>query len=106
MGPKEEVGLHFLLFQTNIRRQFKFIQHTRINNRKFHSLNNDPDPITGDPDPEAKGLKADFTIQQKGVRKRVREIPRFVDVKGGAYFFMPGISGNQIFDWSRGERNS
>lgn len=89
--PKEEVGLQFLCFNTNIRRQFEFIQQTWSNNRKFHSLNNDPDPISGDPDPEGIGLLADFTIQKSPVRERYQGIPRFVDVKGGAYFFMPGI---------------
>lgn len=89
--PQEDTGLQFLCFNINIRRQFEFIQQTWSNNRKFHSLNNDPDPISGDPDPEEIGLKADFTVQKLPVRERYTNIPRFVHVKGGAYFFMPGI---------------
>ncbi len=31
-------------------------------------------------------------MQAVPVRRRVTGVPRFVDVKGGAYCFMPGIS--------------
>ena len=33
-----------------------------------------------------------FTIPTEGVRERVTDIPRFVSVKGGAYFFLPGLA--------------
>jgi hypothetical protein len=33
-----------------------------------------------------------FTIQSQGLRERLLEVPRFVSVKGGAYFFMPGLA--------------
>ncbi len=87
----QDMGLHFVCFNTNIARQFEFVQHTWVNDPKFHGLYNDPDPVMGEPDPELKGKKASFTIQQAPVREEVRDIPRFVEVIGGEYFFTPGI---------------
>ena len=81
----EERGLHFICLSANIARQFEFIQHTWINNPKFDGLYDDVDPLVGAPKP------AVFTIQAEPVRRRVLGLPRFVSVRGGAYFFLPGI---------------
>jgi len=86
-----ERGLYFICFNGNIRRQFEFIQQTWINNRNFAGLYNDPDPLIGDNDRSRDGHTSVFTIPGKPVRTRVLDLPRFVDVRGGAYFFMPGI---------------
>ena len=32
-----------------------------------------------------------FTIAARPAPRRVHDLPRFVDVKGGQYFFLPGI---------------
>jgi Dyp-type peroxidase family len=101
LDPKEvlrsekeaKAGLYFICFNTNIGRQFEFIQHTWNNNPKFDGLYNDIDPVIGFPF-LAKGYPdagAEFTIQACPVRKKVKGIPQFVFVKGGAYFFLPGI---------------
>ncbi|MEL7003428.1 MAG: peroxidase, partial [Bacteroidota bacterium] len=84
-------GLHFLCFNTNIGRQFELIQQTWVNNPKFAGLYEDPDPIIGYPEIMGEGATTTFTEQAKPIRKKVKGIPRFVEVKGGAYFFMPGI---------------
>jgi hypothetical protein len=35
---------------------------------------------------------ADFVIPAAGgVRRRVADLPRFVSIRGGAYFFLPGL---------------
>jgi Dyp-type peroxidase family len=81
----EERGLHFMCLSANIARQFEFVQHTWINNPKFDGLYDDADPLIGPPRP---GL---FTIQAAPVRRRVLGLPRFVTVRGGAYFFLPGL---------------
>ncbi|WP_340114845.1 Dyp-type peroxidase [Maribellus mangrovi] len=86
-----ERGLHFICFNGNIRRQFEFIQQTWVNNRNFAGLYTDPDPIIGDCDTLKHGQPSTFTMPAHPVRKRVHNLPRFVDVRGGAYFFMPGI---------------
>lgn len=85
-------GIHFICFNTDIGRQFEFIQQTWINNPKFEGLFADADPIMGDHDLRDEGRTGNFTVQDAPVRRRVRGLPRFVHVKGGAYFFFPGLS--------------
>jgi Dyp-type peroxidase family len=86
--PEEqrERGLHFICLNANIARQFEFVQHTWLNNPKFGDLYDDPDPLVGATD----GPRA-FTIQRAPVRRRLPELPSFISIRGGAYFFMPGI---------------
>lgn len=85
-------GLHFICFNANISRQFEFIQHTWNDNTKFAGLYDDPDPILGIKDSRNKNETHDFTIPAYPVRRKIRGLRRFVHVKGGAYFFMPGIN--------------
>lgn len=86
-----ERGLHFLCFNTNLNRQFEFIQHTWVNNPKFAGLYDDADPLIGEHDSEGAGRTGVFTMPGEPLRQRVTGIERFVQVRGGAYFFMPGI---------------
>jgi Dyp-type peroxidase family len=86
-----ERGLHFICFNTHIGRQFEFIQHTWINNPKFDGLYDDDDPLIGARGDAHGGPGGVFTVQSEPIRTRVTGMPRFVHVRGGAYFFMPGI---------------
>lgn len=81
----QDRGLLFIALNANLQRQFEFIQHSWINNPSFAGLYNDSDPIAG---PRSEN---DFTIQRDPVRQKCNALPRFVEVAGGAYFFMPGI---------------
>lgn len=81
-------GLYFICLNANIAGQYEFIQQTWLNNPKFFGLYNQVDPLVGPQ--EASG--AEFIIQQEPVRRRLREVPSFVRVRGGAYFFLPGRS--------------
>jgi Dyp-type peroxidase family len=83
----EERGLHFMCLNANIARQFEFIQHTWVNNAKFGGLYDDPDPIVT----ASEQLGSTFTVPANPVRQRVTGVPPFVTVRGGAYFFLPGI---------------
>ena len=85
-----ERGLHFICFNTNLNRQFEFIQHTWVNNTKFGGLYDDADPLIGEHDPEGTGKTGTFTVPGEPVRQRVTGLERFVHLRGGAYFFMPG----------------
>ena len=90
--PARERGLHFICFNADIARQFEFIQQDWINSPKFAALfYNAADPITGAQNPVHREYTDTFTVQATPVRKRLTGLPRFVDVRGGAYFFMPGI---------------
>jgi len=86
-GDTSERGLNFICLNANIQRQFEFISHTWLNNPKFDRLYDDADPVTAPSAP----FGGTFTIPTDGVRERVTNVPRFVSVKGGAYFFLPGL---------------
>ncbi|MDN5217147.1 Dyp-type peroxidase [Fulvivirgaceae bacterium BMA12] len=95
LPPTGSRGLNFICFNTDIDRQFEFVQHTWANNRKFHNLYNDVDPIVGvqrsATDKNQIG-HTQFEAQTSPVRKRYQDLPPFVRVKGGSYFFMPGLT--------------
>ena len=78
-------GLHFACIVGSIRRQFEFVQRTWLNNPGFASLRDEPDPLVG-----SKIERARFTVQQPTPAKRL-ELPNFVQLRGGAYFFMPSL---------------
>jgi Dyp-type peroxidase family len=80
-------GLHFVCLCADIARQFEFVQHTWLLSTKFGGLYADADPLLGAPAPGA----GTFTIQADPVRHQYRGLSRFVTVRGGAYFFLPGI---------------
>ena len=82
-----ERGLHFVCLAGNIARQFEFVQHTWANNPKFGGLYDEVDPIMG---PRGES-GATFSMPDTPVRKRITGIPSFVTVRGGGYFFLPGI---------------
>jgi Dyp-type peroxidase family len=83
-------GLHFICLNSDIERQFEFVQQTWINNPVFGGLNGEVDPLVGYQDKLDKG-DAKMTVPADPVRTRVHDIPPFVTVKGGAYFFLPSI---------------
>ncbi|HEU4454450.1 MAG TPA: hypothetical protein VFR81_15385 [Longimicrobium sp.] len=89
-------GLHFICFNSDIVRQFEFVQNTWINGMKFDGLYAEPDPVVGphvDPaDAKHPEQVSAFTEPRCPVRHREMAIPRFVTMRGGAYLFMPGVS--------------
>lgn len=83
-----ERGLHFICLNAAIDRQFEFVQNQWANNPKFGELYDDPDPLIGVTE-ESTGT---FTVQGQPVRHRCSNLPHFVQMRGGAYFFLPGIT--------------
>jgi Dyp-type peroxidase family len=81
-------GIHFICLNANIARQFEFVQHTWLNNPKFAGLYDDTDPLVASHQGDAG---RSFTVQARPFRQRVTGLPAFVTVKGGAYFFLPGL---------------
>jgi Dyp-type peroxidase family len=82
-----ERGLFFMCVNANIRRQFEFVQQTWVNNPKFDGLYDERDPLLGDR--AADG--GEFTIPDEPARQRLEGMPRFVEVRGGEYFFLPSV---------------
>ena len=82
-----ERGLYFICLAGNISRQFELIQTTWLNSTKFDRLYDEADPLVAN---RAPGT-ANFTVPADPVRLRYTDIPKLVTVRGGAYFFLPGI---------------
>lgn len=96
-APAGERGLQFLCLGANISRQFEFVQNAWAMSAKFASLATESDPLLGNREPLLSGEATDrFSLPQAGAPARcVQGLPQFVTVRGGAYFFMPGIKALQ-----------
>lgn len=90
----DERGLHFVCLAANIVRQFEFVQNAWAMSAKFAGLATESDPLLGNREPLLSGEASDrFTMPQADAPARcLKNLPQFVSVRGGAYFFMPGIS--------------
>lgn len=88
-----ERGLQFIAMNANIERQFEFVQNAWMARTKFDGLTEESDPLLGNREPvDGCPFTNTFSIPRQGkVRKRLMEMPQFVTVRGGAYFFLPGI---------------
>ncbi|WP_426595576.1 Dyp-type peroxidase [Cellulomonas sp. McL0617] len=83
----DERGLYFLCLNANLARQFEFVQHGWLNGNVFAPLDDADDPLIGS---RVHGPST-FTVPGEPVRHRYRELPQFVQMRGGAYFFLPGL---------------
>src|SRR5437762_4737383 len=81
-----ERGVAVFVGCASLIRQFEFAQNVWINDRTFHELGNERDPIIGTQDGTF-----DMTIPKRPVRKKITGLPAFTTVRSGAYFFLPGI---------------
>jgi hypothetical protein len=57
-----------------------------VNDPKFKDLGNERDPIVGTQDGTF-----DMTIPKRPIKKTIKGLPAFTTIRGGAYFFLPGI---------------
>lgn len=79
-------GLLFMCLNGDIERQFEFIQQTWMGSTKFHGLTSETDPLAG------RGLDIEngYTIPTRRGPIGLSPLPRFVTMRGGGYFFLPG----------------
>ena len=89
----EATGLHFICLGANIARQFEFVQSAWLSGLRFDGLSDESDPLIGHHLPRDDGTPTDgFSIPlDSGPDRRVCGLPQFVTVRGGAYFFLPGL---------------
>jgi Dyp-type peroxidase family len=81
-----ERGIAAFVGCASLIRQYEFAQTVWANNPKFHDLKNERDPFIGTQDGTL-----DLTIPRRPIRKQIKGLPAFTTVRGGAYFFLPGI---------------
>ncbi len=88
MDDGQARGLLFVAFNARIDLQFEFLQKQWVNRGEFvGQAGNRKDPLIGD---NAGAVADQFIIP--GRPGPVFNLPRFVSVRGGDYFFVPGIS--------------
>jgi deferrochelatase/peroxidase EfeB len=75
-------GLLFICLNTDITRQFEFIQQTWVLNPNFATLYDETDPLIGP--------KGTMTVHDEPLR-RIIGVDTFVQMAGGEYFFLPSI---------------
>ncbi|MCK8469057.1 peroxidase [Microbacterium sp. KSW4-16] len=82
-----ERGLHFIFMSARAMETVEFLQRNWINKGEFVGLGDERDPIIGVQEPQLT-----FTIPKTPVRTRVHGMDTFNELKGGEYFFMPGLA--------------
>ena len=87
-APEDGVdrGIAAFVICASLVRQFEFAQNVWVNDPNFHELGNERDPMIG-----AQDGSYDMTIPKRPIRRKIKGLPAFTTVKGGAYFFLPGI---------------
>jgi len=92
-------GLNFICLNANISRQFEFLQNAWIASTKFAGLTSESDPLLGNRK-SIQGCQASANFTMLGedtIPRRVSDLPQFVNVKGGAYFFLPSLRALHYF---------
>lgn len=81
-----ERGIAAFVGCASLVRQFEFAMNVWANDPNFHELGNERDPIFGTQDGTF-----DMTIPKRPIRKKIKGLPAFTTIRGGAYFFLPGL---------------
>ena len=81
-----ERGIAAFVICASLIRQFEFAQNVWINDKNFHELANERDPIIGTQDGTLE-----FKIPKRPIRRTLAGLPAFTTLRGGAYFFLPGL---------------
>ena len=89
----EDRGLHFICLVANISRQFEFVQNAWVMSTKFNGLSGESDPLLGNRQPiPGCPVTSSFSMPREGKPPDcLVGVPQFVTVRGGAYFFLPGV---------------
>jgi len=96
---ESERGLHFICLNSNIARQFEFVQGAWLMSTKFNGLSDESDPLMGNREAvQGCPYPNTFTLQrEKSLPERRNDVPQFVIVRGGAYFFLPSLRALRYF---------
>lgn len=81
-----ERGIAAFVGCASLIRQYEFAQNVWANDLNFHELGNERDPIIGNQDGTLE-----YKIPKRPIRKKITGLPAFTTVRGGAYFFLPGV---------------
>lgn len=79
-------GIVYVSIGSHLDRQFEFVRTQWIIDGTFIGTPELTDPLVG-----PHGKHGEFRIPQQPIRRRLTGLPQFVVVRGGEYFFMPGL---------------
>lgn len=94
-------GIIFMAINASIERQFEFVQQQWMNYSNDFKLANDKDPIIGNHETDTNGEAGGKMIIEgkqaaNGEKAQVpffcSAMPRFVETRGGEYFFIPSMT--------------
>jgi deferrochelatase/peroxidase EfeB len=98
-APDPQAGIHFVCLNANIARQFEFVQSAWMASATFAALSGEQDPLLGNraPFPTSPIAEPQSTdgFSRPGAPPQCRHatgLPQFIHVRGGAYFFLPGLT--------------
>ena len=85
----QERGVAFMAINASIKYQFEFLQSQWLHNGEFAGLaRGDVDPFAGEPRDGSR-----FRIPSPNAApKNVFDLPRFITLRGGGYFFIPSVT--------------
>ncbi|MDB5685975.1 MAG: hypothetical protein JWR77_564 [Rhizorhabdus sp.] len=75
-------GLLFICLNTDIGRQFEFVQQTWLLNSNFATFYDETDPLLGP--------RGTMTVRDEALRRRV-DVDTYIQMAGGDYFFLPSM---------------
>jgi deferrochelatase/peroxidase EfeB len=81
-----ERGIAAFVGCASLARQFEFAMNVWSNDSGFHELASELGPIFG-----TRDSTFDMTIPERSTREKVIGLPALTTIRGGAYFFLPGI---------------
>jgi Dyp-type peroxidase family len=84
----EKRGILFMCINTDIERQFEFVQQNWLLNPHFAALFNEVDPLVGRQGP--------MTLPGEPMRRMI-DVETYVTFTGGEYFFLPSIRALDYF---------
>lgn len=99
-SPSSNDGEHGIIFTAivaNIKRQFEFVQQQWMNYGNDFKLANDKDPLLGNHHYGDENLKDNRMVIEGDIETKrpphfLCNIPRFVETRGGEYFFVPSLT--------------
>lgn len=87
----QERGLYYLAVSAKAPETVEFLQQQWINDGNFVNLGDENDPIVG-----LNAGEGTFTVPQDPIRRRYPNLETFNVLRGGEYFFLPGLP---AIDW-------
>jgi Dyp-type peroxidase family len=95
VNDQDERGILFMALNASLFRQFEFVQQQWIEYGNDAHQGNDKDLLTGNHDGKSRFV-VQGTADAKNPAFICAQLPNFVELRGGDYFFMPSLTALQM----------